>query len=55
MNGEQFQERYDKLMEDKKLDEARLLLMNWTYYITHKEHIEKLTEERKMQNENSQR
>lgn len=46
MNGEQLRQRYDKLIDEGKTEDARLLIMNWTYFITHKEEIEKQLEER---------
>jgi len=46
MNGKEFQERYDKLTQAGKIEEARLLLMNWTYYITYKEEIQSQQAER---------
>lgn len=46
IDAKQIIEIYDLLMERGKPDEARLLLYNWVYYITHKEEIEKSLAER---------
>lgn len=47
MSGKEFAEQHTKLTQAGKIEEAQLLLMNWTYYITHKEHIEKGLADRK--------